>query len=92
MHAFHARSELAQTFGRGNAGMIGPLPVCVAIEGPLPIEFEHGYVTFEDLPDNLRRQPYEKHSGIFGMLGLDEDDENEDDALEEEGVIYDADE
>ncbi len=82
------------------------LPVCVETKGPLPIEFEHGYVAFEDLPDNRRRLPGEKASGLLGMLGLDEDDlddededdeddeddENEDDALEEEDVIYDENE
>ncbi len=52
-----------------------------------------------------RRLPGEKPSGILGMLGLsddenlddsddedDEGDENEDDALEEEDVIYDENE
>ena len=80
------------------------LPEIVDTKGPLPIEFEHGYVAFEDLPDNRRRLPGEKPSGILGMLGLededlddeddedDEDGENEDDALEEEDVIYDEDE
>ena len=81
------------------------LPEIVDSKGPLPIEFEHGYVAFEDLPDNRRRLPGEKPSGILGMLGLsddedlddddedeDEDDENEDDALEEEDVIYDENE
>ena len=81
------------------------LPEIVDTKGPLPIEFEHGYVAFEDLPDNRRRLPGEKPSGILGMLGLsddedlddgddedDEDDENEDDALEEEDVIYDENE
>jgi hypothetical protein len=81
------------------------LPVCVETKGPLPIEFEHGYVAFEDLPDNRRRLPGEKPSGILGMLGLDDDDEdlddedleddgdeNEDDALDEEDVIYDENE
>ena len=81
------------------------LPEIDDTNGPLPIEFEHGYVAFEDLPDNRRRLPGEKPSGILGMLGLDddediddedddddEDDENEDDALEEEDVIYDENE
>lgn len=80
------------------------LPVCVESKGPLPIEFEHGYVAFEDLPDNRRRLPGEKPSGILGLLGLDgedaeddddedEDDEDEkDDSLEEEEVIYDENE
>lgn len=80
------------------------LPEIIDTKGPLPIEFEHGYVAFEDLPDNRRRLPGEKPSGILGMLGLDDDediddeddeddeDENEDDALEEEDVIYDENE
>ena len=81
------------------------LPEIVDSKGPLPIEFEHGYVAFDDLPDNHRRLPGEKPSGILGMLGLDDDedlddeddeddegDENEDDALEEEDVIYDENE
>ena len=53
------------------------LPICVETKGPLPIEFEHGYVAFEDLPDNRRRLPGEKPSGILGMLGLDEDDDDD---------------
>ncbi len=83
------------------------LPVCVETKGPLPIEFEHGYVAFEDLPDNRRRLPGENGGGgILSMLGLDEDDlddeddedededddENEDDSPEEEEVIYDENE
>ena len=93
------------TFEGVETGKEVNLPEIVDSKGPLPIEFEHGYVAFEDLPDNRRRLPGEKSSGILGMLGLsddedlddgddedDEDDENEDDALEEEDVIYDADE
>lgn len=93
------------TFEGVETGKEVNLPEIVDSKGPLPIEFEHGYVAFEDLPDNRRRLPGEKSSGILGMLGLsddedlddgddedDEDDENEDDALEEEDVIYDENE
>jgi hypothetical protein len=93
------------TFEGVETGKEVNLPEIVDSKGPLPIEFEHGYVAFEDLPDNRRRLPGEKPSGIPGMLGLsddedlddgddedDEDDENEDDALEEEDVIYDENE
>jgi hypothetical protein len=94
------------TFEGVETGKEVNLPEIVDSKGPLPIEFEHGYVAFEDLPDNRRRLPGEKPSGILGMLGLDdedlddddddededEDDENEDDALEEEDVIYDENE
>ena len=93
------------TFEGVETGKEVNLPEIVDSKGPLPIEFEHGYVAFEDLPDNRRRLPGEKPSGILAMLGLDdedldededdedeEDDENEDDALEEEDVIYDENE
>lgn len=93
------------TFEGVETGKEVNLPEIVDSKGPLPIEFEHGYVAFEDLPDNRRRLPGEKPSGILRMLGLDddedldneddeddEDDENEDDALEEEDVIYDENE
>ena len=93
------------TFEGVETGKEVNLPEIVDSKGPRPIEFEHGYVAFEDLPDNRRRLPGEKSSGILGMLGLsddedlddgddedDEDDENEDDALEEEDVIYDENE
>ena len=93
------------TFEGVETGKEVNLPEIVDSKGPLPIEFEHGYVAFEDLPDNHRRLPGEKPSGILGMLGLDDDedlddeddeddegDENEDDALEEEDVIYDENE
>ena len=93
------------TFEGVETGKEVNLPEIVDSKGPLPIEFEHGYVAFDDLPDNHRRLPGEKPSGILGMLGLDDDedlddeddeddegDENEDDALEEEDVIYDENE
>lgn len=84
-----------------------PLPICIETKGPLPIEFEHGYVAFEDLPDNRRRLPGEKKEGggILAMLGLsdedaddedlddeDDDDTDEDDDREEEEMIYDENE
>ena len=50
-------------------------------KGPLPIEFENGYVAFEDLPQEKRRLPGEK-SALAMLLGEDEDDE--DDEYDEE--------
>ena len=35
----------------------GPAPVIVDVKGPNPIEFENGYVAFEDLPDSQRHLP-----------------------------------
>ena len=46
-------------------------PLLVETKGPNPIEFENGYVAFEDLPDDKKKDP-------------DDDDFDEDDDIEEE--------
>lgn len=79
-------------------------PVLVESKGPDPIEFENGYVAYEDLPEEQRHLPGEgsgkKHS-LADILGLsiddvedededDGDDDEDDEDKEEEEVIYDA--
>lgn len=59
-------------------------PVLVETKGPVPLEFENGYVAFEDLPQQRRILP--------GEIGDDEDDDDEDDEdpdKEEEEIVYD---
>ena len=51
------------------------------MKGPLPIEFENGYVAFEDLPQEKRKLPGEK-SALERLLGGDDDEDDED--LEDE--------
>lgn len=51
------------------------------MKGPLPIEFENGYVAFEDLPQEKRKLPGEK-SALEMLLGADDDEDDED--LEDE--------
>ena len=51
------------------------------MKGPLPIEFENGYVAFEDLPQEKRKLPGEKSA--LEML-LDADDDEDDEDLEDE--------
>lgn len=51
------------------------------MKGPLPIEFENGYVAFEDLPQEKRKLPGEK-SALEMLLGEDDDEDDED--LEDE--------
>ena len=100
-----SKKKVIITFEGEESGQEVQLPLCIETKGPLPIEFEHGYVAFEDLPDNRRRLPGEKPSGILGLLGIqdeddeeedeedeDDEDEKEDDDLEEEDVIYDENE
>ncbi len=72
-------------------------PSLIDSKGPNPIEFENGYVAFEDLPDDKRRLPGSSSEG-----GEDDDDEDFDDEddegdedeedEDEEETIYDAEE
>ena len=48
-------------------------PVLVETKGPNPIEFENGYVAFEDLPDDKKKDPDD-----------DDFDEDDDDVVEED--------
>lgn len=59
------------------------LPSLVESKGPVPLEFENGYVAFEDLPDDRRHLPGEKRS-ILDILGGDGDDDDDDDEEDEE--------
>jgi len=65
-------------------------------KGPNPIEFENGYVAFEDLPDEKRHLPGEHASGEEDSLDDedfddgDEDDDEQDSDKEEEELIYDG--
>lgn len=70
------------------------LPTLEESKGPLPIEFENGYVAFEDLPED-RRKPSPAPLDIPGLGDEDfdeeeeEDDEDEPDSdKEEEELIY----
>ena len=51
-------------------------PLLVETKGPNPIEFENGYVAFEDLPDDKKKDP---------------DDEDFDDFDDDEDVVEDED-
>ena len=70
------------------------LPTLEESKGPLPIEFENGYVAFEDLPED-RRKPSPAPLGIPGLGDEDFDEEEEEDDedepesdKEEEELIY----
>ena len=55
-------------------------PVLVETKGPNPIEFENGYVAFEDLPDDKKKDPDDDDFDDFD----DDDDPDEDDDETEE--------
>ncbi len=69
-------------------------PMLVDMKGPNPIEFENGYIAFEDLPDDQRHLPGEadkarsksKMDDLLKALGeeaSEDDDEFEDSEAEE---------
>ena len=66
-------------------------PVLSESKGPNPIEFENGYVAFEDLPERQRRLPGEEEDPDEEDLGLEEEEEEED-ADEDGQEIFDENE
>jgi len=66
-------------------------PILVDTKGPNPIEFENGYVAYEDLPADKRRTPDDDD---FDEDDDDLDDENEDDDIigDDNEEIYDENE
>ena len=55
-------------------------PFIAESKGPNPIEFENGYVAYEDLPDEQRHLPGENKGG----LDFDDDEDFDDEEEEEE--------
>ena len=83
------RKSVIVTFEGMDEGTINS-PVIVESKGPNPIEFENGYVAFEDLPDSQRHLPGQKPDWGAMVAGVassddvsldddDSDDEEEDD-------------
>ena len=58
-------------------------PLLVETKGPNPIEFENGYVAFEDLPDDKKKDPDDDD--------FDDDDDVADDDREDVEELYDDD-
>lgn len=98
-----SKKSVTLTF-EGEADESVEAPVIIDSKGPNPVEFENGYVAFEDLPEEKRHLPGEessKRSKLEELLGisLDEDEDEDDDEEdaddeddgdeEEEEQIYD---
>ena len=74
-------------------------PRIVETKGPVPLEFENGYVAFEDLPEERRRLPGEARKGGDEDDDDDEDfddeedeEDEEDEDKDEEEILYDENE
>ncbi len=72
-----ARKSVTVTLEAQETGEIDG-PVLTDSKGPIPLEFENGYVAFEDLPQQRRRLPGE------GSASDDDDDDDDDDDEEDE--------
>lgn len=68
------------------------LPTLEESKGPIPIEFENGYVAFEDLPEDKRRKVPAMPGSDAALEDEDEEDEEEEDEpdpdKEEEELVY----
>ena len=79
-----ARKSVTITLEAEEPGTVAG-PTLVESKGPVPLEFENGYVAFEDLPQQRRILP-----GEAGEEDDDEeDDEDSDEDKEEEEIVYD---
>ena len=59
-------------------------PLLTESKGPNPIEFENGYVAFEDLPEKQRYLPGEEPEDLDDEGFEDEEDEDEEEEEEDE--------
>ncbi len=64
-------------------------PLLVEMKGPDPEEFENGYVAFEDLPDDKKKDPDEDDDDDWD---IDDEEEDEDEGDEDDGYEEDAEE
>ena len=72
----NVKSVIVTFEGEGEPRLRALYPLLVETKGPNPIEFENGYVAFEDLPDDKKKDPDEDDD--------DDDDFDDDDASEED--------
>ena len=82
----NVKSVIVTFEGEGEERRNVVYPLLVETKGPNPIDFENGYVAFEDLPDDKKKDPDDED---FEDDLDDVDDEDADDETEE---IYGEDE
>ena len=80
----NVKSVIVTFEGEGEVRKNAIYPLLVEVKGPNPIEFENGYVAFEDLPDDKKKDPDEDDDDDDDDVDVEEDDEVEE--------IYDEDE
>ena len=74
----NVKSVIVTFEGEGELRLNAIYPLLVETKGPNPIEFENGYVAFEDLPDDKKKDPDDDD-----FEDDDDDEAEEDDETEE---------
>ena len=77
----NVKSVIVTFEGEGELRRGAIYPLLVETKGPNPIEFENGYVAFEDLPDDKKKDPDDDD--------FDDDDDVVDEDREEVEELYD---
>ena len=75
----NVKSVIVTFDGEGEVRKNAIYPLLVETKGPNPIDFENGYVAFEDLPDDKKKDPEDEDFDEFD----DDDPVEEDDETEE---------
>ena len=73
----NVKSVIVTFDGTGEERPHAIYPLLVETKGPNPIEFENGYVAFEDLPEEKKKDPDDDDFDDFDDEPEDEDDETE---------------
>ena len=73
----NVKSVIVTFDGEGELRKNAVYPLLVETKGPNPIEFENGYVAFEDLPDDKKKDPDDEDFEDDDELTEEEDDETE---------------
>ena len=89
-----AKKSVIITLEGEEKGVTVTTPKLIESKGPVPLEFENGYVAFEDLPEDQKRRPgvrrIEEDIDDEDEDDDDDDEDDEDNDKEEEEIIYDA--
>ena len=59
-------------------------PLLVETKGPNPVEFENGYVAFEDLPDDKKKDPEDDDFDDFDDDATEEEDDDTEEIYDDE--------
>ena len=76
----NVKSVIVTFDGTGEERSHAIYPLLVETKGPNPIEFENGYVAFEDLPDDKKKDPDDDD---FEDDDIEDDEDEGDDETEE---------